>query len=65
MFPEGRGFVGGWKILSSKLRSLGVSTTLRRVEEPKATSSKGLVLKGSDDGNEYSVAEVEISSSSE
>ncbi|RVW27807.1 hypothetical protein CK203_102620 [Vitis vinifera] len=24
-FPEGRGFVGGWKILASKLRSLGVS----------------------------------------
>ena len=24
-FPEGRGLVGGWKILASKLRSLGVS----------------------------------------
>ena len=46
VFPEERAFVGGWKILSSKLRSLGVSTTLRRVEEPKATSSKGLVLRG-------------------
>ena len=46
VFPKGKGFVGGWKILSSKLRSLGVSTTLRRVEEPKATSLKGLVLRG-------------------
>ena len=24
-FPEGRGLVGGWKLLASKLRSLGVS----------------------------------------
>ena len=24
-FPEGRGLVGGWKVLASKLRSLGVS----------------------------------------
>ena len=24
-FPEGRGLVGGWKALASKLRSLGVS----------------------------------------
>ena len=25
VFPEGRGLVGGWKLLVSKLRSLGVS----------------------------------------
>ena len=25
VFPKERGFVAGWKILSSKLRSLGVS----------------------------------------
>ena len=37
VFPEGRGFVGGWKILSGKLRSLGVSMTQRRVEKHKAT----------------------------
>ena len=24
-FPEGRGLVGGWKLLASKLRSLGIS----------------------------------------
>ena len=27
-FPKGRGLVGGWKILASKLRSLGVSPLL-------------------------------------
>lgn len=55
VFPEERGFVAGWKILSSKLRSLGVSRK-RRAEEPKATSRKVLVPSGSDDWNKGSIA---------
>lgn len=40
VFPEGKGFLGGWQMLSSKLRSLGVSPVLKRVEEPFAISKQ-------------------------
>ena len=53
MFPEGRGVVGGWKLLAGKLRSLGFSLT-QRGEESKASG-----------GKEYSIVEVETSSSVE
>ena len=53
VFPEGRGVVGGWKLLAGKLRSLGFSLT-QRGEESKASG-----------GKEYSIVEVETSSSVE
>ena len=31
LFPEGKGFLGGWALLAEKLRSLGISTR----DEPK------------------------------
>ena len=37
MFPEGKGLVGGWKILLEKLRQLGVSPK----EEPKREQVQG------------------------
>lgn len=42
VFPEGRGFLRGWKILSNKLRSLGVSLAIRREEDAFASSKKVL-----------------------
>ena len=51
MFLERRGFLRGWKILSSKLRSLGVSSTLCRVEESFASSKKVLPPYEGDKGN--------------
>ncbi|RVW17772.1 hypothetical protein CK203_071738 [Vitis vinifera] len=48
-----RGVVGGWKLLAGKLRSLGFSLT-QRGEESKASG-----------GKEYSIVEVETSSSVE
>ena len=57
VFPKERGFVRGWKILSSKLRSLGVSLIQRRVEESKATSKKVLVPSGIGNKKEGSIVE--------
>lgn len=34
VFPEGRGFLGGWKIIANKLRIAGVALLLRIVEAP-------------------------------
>ena len=53
MFPEGRGVVGGWKLLAGKLRRLGFSLA-QRGEEPKAPG-----------GKEYSMVEAKTSSSAE
>ncbi|RVW85011.1 hypothetical protein CK203_037684 [Vitis vinifera] len=57
VFPKERGFVRGWKILSSKLRSLGVSLIQRRVEESNAASKKVLVPSGIGNKKEGSIVE--------
>ena len=51
VFPEGRGVVGGWKLLARKLRNLGFSFA-QRGEEPKPLGVK-----------EYSMVEAKTSSS--
>ena len=44
MFPEGKGVVGGWRILAEKLRQLGVrsSEEAQREEKQRKSSSKSL-----------------------
>ena len=56
-FHEGGGFLRGWKILSSKLRSLGVSSTLQREEDPFAYSRKVLAPSEDDERKKGLVAE--------
>ena len=56
-FHEGGGFLRGWKILSSKLRRLGVSSTLRREEDPFAYSRKVLAPSEDDERKKGLVAE--------